>query len=66
MLYLIFYISEENNLINSSKQIYENLKFEFKEWEKVMIDPIFLDLGMGKEYNKLYPDRWHNSNSEKQ
>ena len=59
-------ISEENNLINSSKQIYENLKFEFKEWEKDMIDPIFLDLGMGKEYNKLHPDRWHNSNSEKQ
>lgn len=59
-------ISEENNLINSSKQIYDNLKFEFKEWEKDMIDPIFLDLGMGKEYNKLYPDRWHNSNSEKQ
>tara|TARA_Y100001980_G_C14536758_1_gene313600 strand:- start:1060 stop:1947 length:888 start_codon:yes stop_codon:yes gene_type:complete len=59
-------ISEENNLINSSKQIYDNLKFEFKEWEKDMIDPIFLDLGMGKEYNKLHPDRWHNSNSEKQ
>ena len=59
-------ISEENNLINSSKQIYDNLKFEFKEWEKDMIDPIFLDLGMGKEYNKLHPDRWYNSNSEKQ
>ena len=53
-------------MINSSKQIYDNLKFEFKEWEKDMIDPIFLDLGMGKEYNKLHPDRWHNSNSEKQ
>ena len=59
-------ISEENNLINSSKQIYDNLKFEFKEWEKDMIDPIFLDLGMGKEEKKLYPVRWHNSNSEKQ
>ena len=59
-------ISEKNNLINSSKQIYDNLKFKFKEWEKDMIDPIFLDLGMGKEYNKLYPNRWHNSNSETQ
>ena len=59
-------ISEKNNLINSSKQIYDNLKFKFKEWEKDMIDPIFLDLGMGKKYNKLHPDRWYNSNLEKQ
>ncbi len=59
-------ISEENNLMNSSKHIYDKLKFEFKEWEKDMIDPIFFDLGMGKEYNKLHPDRWYNSNLEKQ
>ena len=31
-----------------------------------MIDPIFMDLGMGKEYNKLNPDRWYKSIKEKQ
>ena len=49
-------ISEETNIINSSKPIYNRLKSKFKEWEKDMIDPVFLDLGMGKEYNKLNPD----------
>ena len=60
-------ISEETNIINSSKPIYDRLKSQFKEWEKGMIDPVFMDLGMGKEYNKLHPDRWFNdSNPEKQ
>jgi len=60
-------ISEETNIINSSKPIYDRLKSQFKEWEKGMIDPVFMDLGMGKEYNKLNPDRWFNdSNPEKQ
>ena len=59
-------ISEETNIINSSKPIYNRLKSKFKEWEKGMIDPVFMDLGMGKEYNKLNPDRWFNdSNPEK-
>ena len=31
-----------------------------------MIDPVFLDLGSGKEYNKLNPDRWFTSSQEKQ
>ena len=31
-----------------------------------MIDPVFMDLRMGKEYDKLNPDRWYNSNQEKQ
>ena len=42
------------------------LKSQFKNWEKDMIDPVFLDLGSGKEYNKLNPDRWFNSSQEKQ
>ena len=58
-------ISEETNIINSSKPIYNRLKSKFKEWEKDMIDPVFLDLGMGKEYNKLNPDRWYNDSSPK-
>ena len=37
-----------------------------KNWWYVLVKDIFLDLGMGKEYNKLHPDRWYNSNSEKQ
>lgn len=57
-------IGEETNIINSSKPIYDRLKSQFKEWEKNMIDPVFLSLGMGKEYNKLNPDRWYNSNLE--
>ena len=59
-------ISEETNIIDSSKPIYDRLKSQFKVWEKDMIDPVFLDLGSGKEYNKLHPDRWHNSNPERQ
>jgi arylsulfatase A-like enzyme len=59
-------ISEETNIIDSSKPIYDRLKSQFKEWEKDMIDPVFMDLGMGKEYNKLNPDRWYDSNQEKQ
>ena len=31
-----------------------------------MIDPVFLDLGSGKEYDKLHPNRWYDSNQEKQ
>ena len=58
-------ISEENNLIDISKNIYDEYKFKFKEWDKDMIDPVFLDLGSGKEYNKLHPDRWYSSNPEK-
>ena len=58
-------ISEENNIINSSKTIYDDLKFNFKEWDKEMIDPVFLDLYMGKEYDKLHPDRWYNNSNPK-
>ena len=59
-------MSEESNIIDSSKPIYNRLKSKFKEWEKDMIDPIFMDLGMGKEYNKLNPDRWYKTIKEKQ
>ena len=59
-------ISEENNLIDISKNIYDEYKLKFNEWDKDMIDPVFLDLGSGKEYNKLHPDRWYGSNLEKQ
>ena len=59
-------MSEESNIIDTSKPIYNRLKSKFKEWEKDMIDPIFMDLGMGKEYNKLNPDRWYKSIKEKQ
>ncbi|MEC8679946.1 MAG: sulfatase-like hydrolase/transferase [Bacteroidota bacterium] len=55
-------LSEENNIISSSRHIYQELKLKFKEWEKDMIDPVFMDLGMGKEYNKLNPDRWYKTN----
>ena len=57
-------ISEEINIIDSSKSMYDRLKSQFKEWEKEMIDPVFMDLGMGREYNKLNPDRWYNTNQE--
>tara|TARA_B100000212_G_scaffold290918_1_gene232495 strand:- start:446 stop:1849 length:1404 start_codon:yes stop_codon:yes gene_type:complete len=57
-------LSEENNIISSSRHIYQDLKLKFKEWEKDMIDPVFMDLGMGKEYNKLNPDRWYKTNQE--
>ena len=59
-------ISEENNIIDISPEIYDDYKFRFKEWDKEMIDPIFLDLGSGKQYNKLHPDRWYNASSKKQ
>ena len=59
-------LSEENNIISSSRHIYQELKLKFKEWEKDMIDPVFMDLGMGKEYNKLNPDRWYKTIQEKQ
>ena len=59
-------LSEENNIISSSTPIYQKLKLKFKEWEKDMIDPVFMDLGMGKEYNKLNPNRWYKTIQEKQ
>lgn len=59
-------ISEESNIIDLSKPIYDRLKSQFKLWEKEMIDPVFMDLGMGKEYNKLNPDRWIQASQEKQ
>ena len=58
-------ISEESNIIDLSKPIYDRLKSQFKLWEKDMIDPVFMDLGMGKEYNKLNPDRWIQASQEK-
>ena len=59
-------ISEESNIIDLSKPIYDRLKSQFKLWEKDMIDPVFMDLGMGKEYNKQNPDRWIEASQEKQ
>ena len=59
-------ISEESNIINLSKPIYDRLKSQFKLWEKDMIDPVFMDLGMGKEYNKQNPDRWIQASQEQQ
>ena len=59
-------ISEESNIIDLSKPIYDRLKSQFKLWEKDMIDPVFMDLGMGKEYNKQNPDRWIQASQEKQ
>ena len=59
-------LSEESNIIDLSKPIYDRLKSQFKLWEKEMIDPVFMDLGMGKEYNKLNPDRWIQASQEKQ
>ena len=59
-------ISEESNIIDLSKPIYDRLKYQFKLWEKDMLDPVFMDLGMGKEYNKLNPDRWIQASQEKQ
>ena len=59
-------ISEESNIIDLSKPIYDRLKSQFKLWEKDMIDPVFMDLGMGKEYNKLNPGRWIQASQEKQ
>ena len=59
-------ISEESNIIDLSKPIYDRLKSQFKLWEKDMIDPVFMDLGMGKEYNKQNPDRWIQASLEKQ
>jgi len=59
-------ISEENNIISTSQNIYNRLKSKFKEWEEDMIDPVFMDLRMGKEYDNLNPDRWYISNQEKQ
>ena len=59
-------ISEESNIVDLSKPIYDRLKSQFKLWEKDMIDPVFMDLGMGKEYNKLNPDRWNQASQEKQ
>jgi arylsulfatase A-like enzyme len=59
-------ISEENNIISTSQNIYNRLKSKFKEWENDMIDPVFMDLRMGKEYDNLNPDRWYISNQEKQ
>ena len=59
-------ISEKSNIIDLSKPIYDRLKSQFKLWEKDMIDPVFMDLGMGKEYNKLNPDRWIQASQEKQ
>ena len=59
-------ISEESNIIDLSKPLYDRLKSQFKLWEKDMIDPVFMDLGMGKEYNKLNPDRWIQASQEKQ
>ena len=41
-------ISEESNIIDLSKPIYDRLKSQFKLWEKDMIDPVFMDLGMEK------------------
>ena len=55
-----------DHYLHFSQNIYNRLKSKFKEWEKDMIDPVFMDLRMGKEYDNLNPDRWYISNQEKQ
>ena len=55
-------VSEQNNVLELHRDIYNDLKICFKEWEKGMIPPIFLGLSMGKEYDTLNPNRWGNKN----
>jgi arylsulfatase A-like enzyme len=51
-------ISEEQNLIKAQQERTLQLQQAFEQWDKQMMDPIFLGLMQNKEYNQLHPDRF--------
>lgn len=51
-------ISEQTNLKDQEKEMYDSLKNEHKRWSKTLMDPIFLGLLANGQYNKLNPDRF--------
>ncbi len=51
-------ISEQTNLKDQEKEMYDSLKNEYKRWSKTLMDPIFLGLLANDQYNKLNPDRF--------
>ena len=51
-------ISEQTNLKDQEKEMYDSLKNEYKRWSKTLMDPVFLGLLANDQYNKLNPDRF--------
>lgn len=51
-------ISEKVNLASEQLSRVEKLRRIVKEWESTLMDPIFMGLSEGAEYNKIHPDRF--------
>jgi arylsulfatase A-like enzyme len=51
-------ISEQTNLKDQEKEMYDSLKNEYNRWSKTLMDPAFLGLLANDQYNKLNPDRF--------
>ena len=53
-------ISEKNNQVETQKDVAKQLSDEISNWEKQLIDPVFLGLSQDSLYNSLHPDRFKN------
>ena len=59
-------ISETNNEIQPKSTSFNFLLELYKNWEKEMLDPVFLGLGNDSEYEKLNPNRFDRNTNSKQ
>ena len=51
-------IGEKNNIIEKNRPLFNQLVKKSVEWNKTLMDPIFLGLRDDELYNKLNPDRY--------
>ena len=51
-------IGEKNNIIEKNRPLFNELLKKSVEWNKTLMDPIFLGLRDDELYNKLNPDRY--------
>ena len=51
-------IGEKNNIIEKNRPLFNELVKKSVEWNKTLMDPIFLGLRDDELYNKLNPDRY--------
>jgi arylsulfatase A-like enzyme len=51
-------IGEQDNVLKANQNIYESMEKATMEWEGQMMDPVFLGLLQGQEYEAENPSRW--------
>lgn len=51
-------VGEQDNVLKANQNIHESMEKATMEWEDQMMDPVFLGLLQGQEYDTENPSRW--------